>query len=134
MATLIAHGSEPTARNFAQRLGRLMADLQGITTAVEEFSLASRYIDNVESIVVVAEAQDETFHRGASNFMAAQYAETAEKSLFVAALGDDAALTVTQRGAIDAYEPREMSYFRIDQVDDDAMKRWVGHLATRGVS
>lgn len=133
MATLIAHGSEPAAHTFAQHLATILGDQRGVTTAVEEFPVAARYVDNVEAIIVVAEAQDEAFHRGARNFMAAQYAETAEKTLFVAALGSEEELTTTQRIAIDAFQPRETGYFRTDIPNEDALKIWAGRISTRGV-
>ena len=71
-------------------------------------------------------------HRAARNFLAAQYAETDRKSLFVAALGDAEALTGTQRIAIDAFGPRDVGYFRIDAPYDEAMKIWAGRVNTRG--
>jgi len=134
MATLIAHGPEPTARDFAQRLGTMLVDQRGVTTAVEEFPLAAQYVDNVEAIIVVAEARDEIFHRGASNFLAAHYAESTQLSLFVAALGATEELTNTQRAAIDAYAPRDMAYFRTDQPNDAAVKSWVGRITSRGAA
>ena len=132
MATLIAHGSEQAAHDFAQRLAQHLGDQRGVTTTVQEFALAGRYIDNVDAIIVVAETQDEAFHRGARNFLAAQYAETDKKSLFVAALGDTDALTETQRIAIDAFQPRDVGYFRVDTSYEDALKMWAGRINTRG--
>lgn len=132
MATLIAHGSEQAAHDFAQRLAKHLGDQRGVTTAVQEFPLAGRYVDNVDAIIVVAEAQDEAFHREARNFLAAQYAETDRKSLFVAALGDAETLTSTQRTAIDAFEPRDVGYFRTAAPYDDALKIWAGRVNTRG--
>lgn len=132
MATLIAHGSEPTAHTFAQRLATVLREQRGVTTAVEEFPVAARYVDNVDAIIVVAETQDAAFHRGARNFMAAQYAETAEKTLFVAALGSAAELAADQRTAIDAFSPRDVGYFRTDLPNADALKIWAGRINTRG--
>lgn len=132
MATLIAHGSEPTAHTFAQRLAAALSDQRGVTTAVEEFPVAARYVDNVEAVIVVAEAQEEAFHHGARNFMNATYAELANKTLFVAALGTAEDLTATQRTAIDAFEPRDSAYFRTDQPHEDTLKLWAGRLNTRG--
>lgn len=132
MATLIAHSSEPATRDVAQQLAEALRAQRGVTTAAEEFPLASRYVEHVDAIVVVAEAHDEAFHREARNFMAANYAESDSKSIFVAALGTAEQLTATQLAAIEAFEPRDIGYFRTDALDEAALKNWVGQINTRG--
>lgn len=132
MATLIAHSPEPATRAFAQHLAETLGSQRGVTTAVEEFSVASRYMDSVDAVVVVAPASDTKFHRGARNFMAANYAETASRSLFVAALGTAEQLTDDQLQAIAAFWPRDTGYFRTDALDEGAVKIWAGEINSRG--
>src|SRR5690625_8001816 len=107
MATLIAHSPEPATQAIAQQLADVLRTHRGVTTVLEALSRAGRYVDNVDAVVVVAPADEETFHRGARNFMAAQYAELADKSLFVAALGTTDRLTETQQAAMDAFRSEE---------------------------
>lgn len=134
MATLIAYSPEPATRDFAHQLADFLGTQRGVTTAVEEFSMAAQYIDNVEAVVVIAPVTDQKFHRGARNFMAAHYAETHDTSLFVAALGTEDELSVDQLAAIQAFQPRDTGYFRTDQLDLDALKTWVGQINTRGAA
>ncbi len=132
MATLIAHSPEPATRTFAQQLAAALGSQRGVTTAVEEFPIAARYVEKVDALIVVAEAHDETFHHGARNFMAAHFAEISGTSFFVAALGTAAQLTNTQLAAIEAFDPRDTGYFRTDALDDTALKEWVARINTRG--
>lgn len=132
MATLIAHSPEPATRTFVHKLAEALGSQRGVTTAVEEFPIAGRYLDNVDAIIVVAEAHDKTFHHAARNFMAAHFAEISDTSFFVAALGTAAQLTKTQLTAIEAFNPRDTGYFRTDALDDTALKDWVAQINTRG--
>jgi len=134
MATLIAHSPEPATQAIAQQLADVLRTHRGVTTVLEDLSRAGRYVDNVDAVVVVAPADEETFHRGARNFMAAQYAELADKSLFVAALGTTDRLTETQQAAMDAFDPRDTAYFRTDALDETALTDWAGLINTRGAS
>lgn len=134
MATLIAHSPEPATQAIAQQLVDVLRTHRGVTTVLEDLSRAGRYVDNVDAVVVVAPADEETFHRGARNFMAAQYAELADKSLFVAALGTTDRLTETQQAAMDAFDPRDTAYFRTDALDETALTDWAGLINTRGAS
>lgn len=134
MATLIAHSPEPATQAIAQQLADVLRTHRGVTTVLEDLSRAGRYVDNVDAVVVVAPADEETFHRGARNFMAAQYAELADKSLFVAALGSTDRLTETQQAAMDAFDPRDTAYFRTDALDETALTDWAGLINTRGAS
>lgn len=134
MATLIAHSPEPATQAIAQQLADVLRTYRGVTTVLEDLSRAGRYVDNVDAVVVVAPAEEETFHRGARNFMAAQYAELADKSLFVAALGTTDRLTETQQAAMDAFDPRDTAYFRTDALDETALTDWAGLINTRGAS
>lgn len=134
MATLIAHSPEPATQAIAQQLADVLRTHRGVTTVLEDLSRAGRYVDNVDAVVVVAPADEETFHRGARNFIAAQYAELADKSLFVAALGTTDRLTETQQAAMDAFDPRDTAYFRTDALDETALTDWAGLINTRGAS
>lgn len=132
MATLIAHSPEPATQAIAQQLAGVLRTHRGVTTVLEDLARAGRYVDNVDAVVVVAPADEETFHRGARNFMAAQYADLAAKSLFVAALGTTDQLTETQQTAMDAFDPRDTAYFRTDALDETALTDWAGLINTRG--
>lgn len=132
MATLIARSPEPATQALAQQLADTLREHRGVTTVIEDLSRAGRYVDNVDAVVVIAPADEDTFHRGARNFMAAQYADLADKSLFIAALGTTERLTETQQIAMDAFEPRDTAYFRTDALDETALTDWVGLINTRG--
>lgn len=132
MATLIAHSNESSTASFAQHLADTLSDQGGITTAVVSLSQASRYIDTVEAVVVIAPAEDADFHRGARNFMAAHHAELDSKSLFIAGLGTQERLTTHQIKAMEAFGPRDTAYFRTDALDEAALSTWVNTLYTHG--
>ena len=134
MATLITHSPEPATQHFVDHLATLLKQQRGITLAVVDLPRADRYIDNVDAVIVVAEANAETFNTQARNFLAAEHAELAEKSLFVVALGTVAGLTETQQLAMDAFQPRDTAYFRTDVLDESALNAWVGQIYLRGVA
>lgn len=133
MATLIAHSPEPATQHFVDHLATLLRDQRGVTLAVEDLARAGRYIDNVDAVIVVAEANDETYNHAARNFLTAQYAELADKSLLIVGLGITPGLSATQQIAMDAFEPRDTAYFRTDALDESALNTWVGQITTKGV-
>lgn len=134
MATLIAHSPESTTLAFAQRVANTLGAQRGVTTAVEDFGRAGRYVDNVDAVIVIAPAEQQTFHRGARNFLAAHAAELAEKSLFIVGLGTAPKLTETQQAAMEAFAPRDTAYFRVDALDDAAFDTWIGFIHSRGAA
>lgn len=83
MATLIAHSSEPATQHFVDRLATLLRNQRGVTLAVEDIARAGQYIDNVDAVIVVAEANNPKYHHAARQFLTAQHAELADKSLFI---------------------------------------------------
>lgn len=134
MATLIAHSNEASTAAFAERLADTLGDQRGVTTAVTSLARASRYIDTVEAVVVIAPAEDAAFHRGARNFIAAHHADLANKSLFIAGLGTAEKLSKHQVQAMEAFEPRDTAYFRTDALDEAALSSWVNTINTRGAA
>lgn len=134
MATLIAHSNESETAAFAQHLADKLGEQRGVTTAVTSLSRASRYVDTVDAVVVIAPAQDANFHRDARVFMAAHHAELANKSLFIAGLGTRPQLTTHQLQAMDAFGPRDTAYFRTDELDESAVSSWVNTINTRGAA
>ena len=133
MATLIAYSPEPATQHFVDHLATLLKSQRGVTLAVEDLARAGRYIDNVDAVIVVAEANDETYNHVARNFLTAQYAELADKSLFIVGLGTTTGLSETQQTAMDAFDPRDTAYFRTDALDESALNTWVGQINTKGV-
>lgn len=134
MATLIAHSPEPATQHFVDRLATLLKEQRGVTIAVVDLARAARYVDNVDAVIVVAEATQETFNHPARNFLTAQYAELESKSLFIVALGTAAGPTETQQIAMDAFDPRDTAYFRTDTLDESALNAWVGQITLHGVA
>ncbi len=132
MATLIAHSPEPETQHFVDRLATLLKDRRGVTLAVEDLARAARYVDNVNAVIVVAEANDASYNRAARNFLAAQYAELDEKSLFIVGLGTASGLTNAQQIAMDAFRPRDTAYFRTDELDETALSTWVEQVNLHG--
>lgn len=132
MATLIAHSSEASTADFAKQLADTLRTQRGVTLATEDFSRASHYVDTVDAVIVIAPADEPNFHRGARNFMAAQYAELAGKSLFIAALGTKEQLTNNQLAAMEAFGPRDTAYFRTDTLDEIALSSWVQFINDHG--
>lgn len=132
MATLIAHSTEPETRSIANRLAEILSDQRGVTTAVEPFQHAARYLDNVTAVVVVTNAQQDTINRAARNFLNATFADLAGKSLFLAAVGTQESLTELQLIALEAYDPRDTAYFRSDALDEAALLHWAGFINGRG--
>lgn len=132
MATLIAHSNQTSTVAFARRLADSLSTQRGVTTAVESLARAGRYVDTVDAVVVVAPAEDANFHRGARNFMAANHAELADRSLFIAALGTQDQLTADQIHAMEAFEPRDTGFFRTDALDEAALSHWVNSINTHG--
>lgn len=133
MATLIAYSPEPATQHFVDHLATLLRDQRGVTLAVEDLARAGRYVDNVDAVIVVAEANEETYHHGARNFLTAQYAELADTSLFIVGLGTTEGLTETQQIAMDAFRPRDTAYFRTDALDESALRNWVAQINIKGV-
>ncbi|MDN6350289.1 MAG: hypothetical protein L0J69_01165 [Yaniella sp.] len=131
MATLIAHSNEASTAAFAQHLANTLGEQRGVTTAVTSLARASRYVDTVEAVVVVAPAEDAAFHREARVFMAAHHAELANKSLFIAGLGTRPQPTKYQLQAMDAFGPRDTAYFRTDALVESAVSSWVNTINTR---
>src|SRR5690625_7540353 len=105
MATLIAHSNEASTAAFAQHLANALGEQRGVTTSVTSLSRASRYVDTVEAVVVVAPAEDAAFHREARVYMAAHHAELANKSLFIARPGTRPQPTTYQLHAMDGLAP-----------------------------
>lgn len=134
MATLIAHSNETSAADFAQHLADKLGDQRGVTTAVLSLNRAGRYIETVDAVVVVAPAEDASFHRGARNFMAAHHAELTNTSLFIAGLGTEQQLSDHQLEAMEAFAPRDTAYFRTDDLDEAALSHWVNTINTRGAA
>ena len=134
MATLIAHSPEPATQHFVDRLAKLLKQQRGITLAAEDFGRASRYIDNVDAVIVVAEANEATFNHQARNFLTSEHAELDDKSLFIVALGTAQGLTAMQQIAMDAFQPRDTAYFRTDELDEAALNSWVAEIYLRGVA
>lgn len=134
MATLIAHSNEADTAAFAQHLADKLGEQRGVTTAVTSLSRASRYVDTVDAVVVVAPAKDSNFHREARVFMASHHAELTNKSLFIAGLGTSPQLTKYQLQAMDAFGPRDTAYFRTDALDESAVSSWVNTINTRGAA
>lgn len=132
MATLIAHSNQQSTVAFAQRLADTLEKQRGVTTAVESFARASRYVETVDAVVVVAPAEDTDFHQGARRFMTANHAELDDASLFIAALGTEDQLTTYQLQAMEAFEPRDTAYFRTDALDETALSSWVGFITSHG--
>lgn len=132
MATLVAHSHQASTAAFAKRLADTLATQRGVTTAVESFARASPYVAGVDAVIVVAPAEDSAFHRGARNFMAANHAELADRSLFVAALGTQEQLKTDQIHAMEAFSPRDIAYFRTDDLDESALSSWVSFINYRG--
>ena len=133
MATLIAHSPEPATQHFADRLATLLKDQRGVTIAVVDLARAARYVENVDAVIVVAEATEETFNHPARNFLTSQHAELDNTSVFIVALGTAQRLTKTQQIAMDAFEPRDTAYFRTDALDEAALNTWVGQITLHGV-
>lgn len=133
MATLIAHSNQQSTVAFAQRLADTLEKQRGVTTAVESFARASRYVETVDAVVVVAPAEEPDFHQGARRFMTANHAELDDASLFIAALGTEDQLTTYQLQAMEAFEPRDTAYFRTDALDETALSSWVGFITSHGV-
>lgn len=134
MATLIAYSPEPATQHFVDRLATLLKDQRGVTLAAVDLARAGRYVDNVDAVIVVAEATEKTFNHPARNFLTAQYAELESKSVFIVALGTAERLTETQQIAMDAFDPRDTAYFRTDTLDESALNTWAGQITTRGVA
>lgn len=134
MATLIAHSNQNSTVAFAQRLADALEKQRGVTTAVESFARAGRYVEMVEAVVVVAPAEDSAFHRGARQFMTANHAELGDASLFIAALGTHDQLTTHQLQAMEAFEPRDTAYFRTDALDETALSNWIGFITSHGAA
>lgn len=132
MATLIAHSNQQSTVAFAQRLADTLEKQRGVTTAVESFARASRYVETVDAVVVVAPAENTDFHQGARRFMTANHAELDDASLFIAALGTEDQLTTYQLQAMEAFEPRDTAYFRTDALDETALSSWVGFITSHG--
>lgn len=132
MATLIAHSAQQPTTAFAHQLADTLANQGGVTTSVEDFSRAGRYVDLVDAVIVVAPAQAPTFDAQARNFMAAQHATMFDKSLFIVALGTKEQLTLTELTALEAFEPRDHAYFRTDQLDPDDVNEWVLDINSHG--
>lgn len=134
MATLIAHSTEPETRNIATRLAEMLSGQRGVTTAVEPLHRAGRYVDNVNAVIVIAAAGQDPLNSAARTFLNTNYAELAEKSLFVAAVGTQESLTDLQLTALQAYEPRDTAYFRTDALDETALTTWAGFIHARGAA
>lgn len=132
MATLIAHATDSSATTCAKNLGELLTQLRGVTVSVQELSRASRYLDNVDALIVVAPATEETFDRGARNFLMANHADVYNKSVFVAAISDTGELSTDQQASISAFSPRETGVFQTDRLAPEQLKHWAGVINTRG--
>src|SRR5699024_11410288 len=114
MATLIAHSPDPATPHLADRLASLLKDQRGVAVAVVDLARAARYVENVDAVIVVAEATEETFNHPARNFLTSQHAELDNTSVFIVALCTAPRLTITQQIDLVAFYHRVLDLFRSD--------------------
>ncbi|WFP16069.1 flavodoxin domain-containing protein [Citricoccus muralis] len=156
MTTLVVastrHGS---TREIAERICTTLREAKGVNAIVEDVSAASKILDSVDAVIVVAPVYRNAWHKPATAFVTAHQAELDKKSLFLAASGGSPELDAGIRAKLDTLGARDVTYLRGAVFEEKlgfleklqikvaggqygdfrnwhAVEEWAKHVGTRG--